>query len=154
MNINQMLDEKSFLINFEATSKKQLLNELCKLANKKFNLDERTLLENLTKREKLGSTAVGNGIAIPHANVSGISEPRVLVATLSEGLDFNAADDQPIDIVFLLLAPDNEGSEHLQALALVSRLLRNNELTNKLRGCKSPESAMMVITQIDSEQAA
>ena len=154
MNINQMLDEKSFLINFEATSKKQLLNELCKLANKKFNLDERTLLENLTKREKLGSTAVGNGIAIPHANVSGISEPRVLVATLSEGLDFNAADDQPIDIIFLLLAPDNEGSEHLQALALVSRLLRNNELTNKLRGCKSPESAMMVITQIDSEQAA
>ncbi|MGA0411948.1 MAG: PTS sugar transporter subunit IIA [Candidatus Puniceispirillales bacterium] len=154
MNINQMLDEKSFLINFEATSKKQMLNELCKLANKKFNLDERTLLENLTKREKLGSTAVGNGIAIPHANISGISEPRVLVATLSEGLDFNAADDQPIDIVFLLLAPDNEGSEHLQALALVSRLLRNNELTNKLRGCKSPESAMMVITQIDSEQAA
>jgi len=154
MNINQMLDEKSFLINFEATSKKQMLNELCKLANKKFNLDERTLLENLTKREKLGSTAVGNGIAIPHANISGISEPRVLVATLSEGLDFNAADDQPIDIIFLLLAPDNEGSEHLQALALVSRLLRNNELTNKLRGCKSPESAMMVITQIDSEQAA
>jgi len=149
-----MLDEKSFLINFEATSKKQMLNELCKLANKKFNLDERTLLENLTKREKLGSTAVGNGIAIPHANISGISEPRVLVATLSEGLDFNAVDDQPIDIVFLLLAPDNEGSEHLQALALVSRLLRNNELTNKLRGCKSPESAMMVITQIDSEQAA
>jgi len=154
MNINQMLDERSFLINFEATSKKQMLNELCKLANKKFNLDERTLLENLTKREKLGSTAVGNGIAIPHANISGISEPRVLVATLSEGLDFNAADDQPIDIVFLLLAPDSEGSEHLQALALVSRLLRNNELTNKLRGCKSPESAMMVITQIDSEQAA
>jgi len=149
-----MLDEKSFLINFEATSKKQMLNELCKLANKKFNLDERTLLENLTKREKLGSTAVGNGIAIPHANISGISEPRLLVATLSEGLDFNAADDQPIDIVFLLLAPDNEGSEHLQALALVSRLLRNNELTNKLRGCKSPESAMMVITQTDSEQAA
>ena len=154
MNINQMLDEDSFLINFEATSKKQMLNELCKLASKKFNLDERTLLENLTKREKLGSTAVGNGIAIPHANISGISEPRVLVATLSEGLDFNAADDQPIDIVFLLLAPDNEGSEHLQALALVSRLLRNNELTNKLRGCKSPESAMMVITQTDSEQAA
>jgi PTS system nitrogen regulatory IIA component len=154
MNINQMLDENSFLINFEATSKKQMLNELCKLANKKFNLDERTLLENLTKREKLGSTAVGNGIAIPHANISGISEPRVLVATLSEGLDFNAADDQPIDIVFLLLAPDNEGSEHLQALALVSRLLRNNDLTNKLRGCKSPESAMMVITQIDSEKAA
>ena len=154
MNINQMLDENSFLINFEATSKKQMLNELCKLANKKFNIDERTLLENLTKREKLGSTAVGNGIAIPHANVSGISEPRVLVATLSEGLDFNAADDQHIDIIFLLLAPNNEGSEHLQALALVSRLLRNNELTNKLRGCKSPESAMMVITQINSEQAA
>ena len=154
MNINQMLDDNSFLINFEATSKKQMLSELCKLANKKFNLNERTLLENLTKREKLGSTAVGNGIAIPHANVSEINEPKVLVASLSQGLDFNAADDQPVDIIFLLLAPDNAGSEHLQALALVSRLLRNNELTNKLRGCKSPESAMMVITQTDSEQAA
>ena len=154
MNINDMLNDNSFLINFEATSKKHLLNELCKLANKNFNIDERVLLENLTKREKLGSTAVGNGIAIPHSNVTGIDKPLVLVATLSKGLEFNAIDDQPVDIIFLLLAPDEKSSEHLQALALISRLLRDNDLTSKLRGCKNPESAMMVITQKDGEQAA
>ena len=154
MNINDMLNDDSFLINFEATSKKHLLNELSKLANKNFNIDERVLLENLTKREKLGSTAVGNGIAIPHSNVSGIEKPLVLVATLAKGLEFNAIDDQPVDIIFLLLAPDEKSSEHLQALALISRLLRNNELTSKLRGCKNPESAMMVVTKNDGEQAA
>lgn len=154
MNINEMLNDNSFLVGFEATSKKHILNELCKLANKNFNVDERVLLENLTKREKLGSTAVGNGIAIPHANVSNIEKPKVLVATLSKGLDFYAIDEQPVDVIFLLLAPNEKSSEHLQALALISRLLRNNELTNKLRGCKNAESAMMVLTQTDSEQAA
>ena len=154
MNINEMLNDNSFLVGFEATSKKHLLNELCKLANKNFNVDERVLLENLTKREKLGSTAVGNGIAIPHANVSNIEKPKVLVATLSKGLNFYALDEQPVDVIFLLLAPNEKSSEHLQALALISRLLRNNELTNKLRGCKNAESAMVVLTQTDSEQAA
>jgi len=154
MNINEMLNDNSFLVAFEATSKKHLLNELCKLANKNFNVDERVLLENLTKREKLGSTAVGNGIAIPHANVSNIEKPKVLVATLSKGLNFNAIDEQPVDVIFLLLASNQKSSEHLQALALISRLLRNNELTNKLRGCKNAESAIMVLTQTDSEQAA
>jgi nitrogen PTS system EIIA component len=154
MNINEMLNDNSFLVGFEATSKKHLLNELCKLANKNFNVDERVLLENLTKREKLGSTAVGNGIAIPHANVSNIEKPKVLVATLSKGLNFYAIDEQPVDVIFLLLAPNEKSSEHLQALALISRLLRNNELTSKLRGCKNAESAMMVLTQTDSEQAA
>ena len=154
MNINEMLDNRSFLVNFEATSKKHLLNELCKLANKNFCIDEITLLKNLTEREKLSSTAVGKGIAIPHANVSNIEKPKVLVATLSKGLNFNAVDDQLVDIVFLLLAPNNASSEHLQALALISRLLRNNELTNKLRGCKNTESAIVVITHTDKEQAA
>ena len=154
MNINEMLNDSSFLIGFEATSKKRILSELCKLANKNFNVDERVLLENLTKREKLGSTAVGNGIAIPHANVSNIEKPKVLVATLSKGLNFYAIDDQSVDVIFLLLAPNEKSSEHLQALALISRLLRNNELTSKLRGCKNAESAMMVLTQTDSEQAA
>ncbi|MDC1087105.1 PTS sugar transporter subunit IIA [Alphaproteobacteria bacterium] len=154
MNINEMLNDNSFLVAFEATSKKHLLNQLCKLANKNFNVDERVLLENLTKREKLGSTAVGNGIAIPHANVSKIEKPKVLVATLSKGLNFYAIDEQPVDVIFLLLAPNEKSSEHLQALALISRLLRNNELTSKLRGCKNAESAMMVLTQTDSEQAA
>ena len=149
-----MLSDKSFLVNFEASSKKNVLDELSKLAEKYIKIDSRTLLEALTKREKLGSTAVGNGIAIPHANCPDIDKPKVFVALLSNSLDFNANDDQPVDIIFLLLAPDNSGSEHLQALALVSRLLRNKELTTKLRGCKNTESAFAVISQSVREKAA
>ena len=154
MNIKDMLSDKSFLVNFEASSKKNVLDELSKLAEKDIKIDSRILLEALTKREKLGSTAVGNGIAIPHANCPDIDKPKVFVALLSNSLDFNANDDQPVDIIFLLLAPDNSGSEHLQALALVSRLLRNKELTTKLRGCKNTESAFAVISQSVREQAA
>ena len=149
-----MLSDDAFLINFDGTSKKQVLEELSKLAEVKLGINCRTLLENLTKREKLGSTAVGNGIAIPHANVATIDRPFVFVSTLVNGLDFNSTDDLPVDIIFLLIAPDNKGSEHLQALALISRLLRNKELTTKLRGCKSAESALAVISQSIREEAA
>ena len=149
-----MLYNGSFLINFDGTSKKQVLEELSKLAEIKLGINFRTLLENLTKREKLGSTAVGNGIAIPHANLTNIDKPHVFVSTLVNGLDFNSTDDLPVDIIFLLIAPDNKGSEHLQALALISRLLRNKELTTKLRGCKSAESAFAVISQSIKEEAA
>ena len=154
MNINNMLSDRSFLVNFEASSKKNVLDKLTKLAERDFKIDSQNLLETLIKREKLGSTAVGNGIAIPHANCPNIDKPKVFVAILSNSLDFNANDDQPVDIIFLLLAPDNSGSEHLQALALVSRLLRNKELTTKLRGCKKTESAFAVISQSGQEEAA
>ena len=154
MNINDMLSNDGFLINFDGTSKKQVLEELSKLAEIKLGINFRILLENLTKREKLGSTAVGNGIAIPHANLTNIYKPHVFVSTLVNGLDFNSTDDLPVDIIFLLIAPDNKGSEHLQALALISRLLRNKELTTKLRGCKSAESALAVISQSIREEAA
>ena len=149
-----MLSDKSFLVNFEASSKKNVLDKLSKLAEKYTKINSRILLEALTKREKLGSTAVGNGIAIPHANCPDIDKPKVFVALLSNSLDFNANDDQPVDIIFLLLAPENSGSEHLQALALVSRLLRNKELTTKLRGCKNTESAYAVVSQSVREKAA
>ena len=148
-----MLSNNSFLVNFEATSKKHVLDELAKLAQRNFKINSQTLLETLTRREKLGSTAVGNGIAIPHATCD-IDKPKVFVAILSNSLDFNANDDQPVDIIFLLLAPNDRGSEHLQALALVSRLLRNKELTTKLRGCKVTESAFAVILQSVREEAA
>ena len=154
MNINDMLSDDAFLINFGGTSKKQVLEELSKLAEIKLGINSRTLLENLIKREKLGSTAVGNGIAIPHANISSVDRPFVFVSTLVNGLDFNSSDDLPVDIIFLLIAPDNQGSIHLQALALISRLLRNKDLITKLRGCKSPESALAVISQSIREIAA
>ena len=149
-----MLTDDAFLVNLDGTSKKQVLEELSKLAEIKLGINSRSLLENLIKREKLGSTAVGNGIAIPHANVKNIDKPYVFVSTLVNGLDFNSADDIPVDIIFLLIAPDNKSSENLQSLALISRLLRNKNLTTKLRGCKNAESALAVISQTFRNEAA
>ena len=154
MNINEMLSENSFLVGLKPSSKKHILEELSKLAEKELNINSRDLLDILIKREKLGSTAVGNGIAIPHATDDSIKEPKCFIAILTSGLDFNANDDQPVDIIFLLLAPSNNGSQHLQALASVSRLLRNNELVSKLRGCQNTESALAVITKSIQDEAA
>ena len=154
MNINEMLSERSILVDFDASSKKHILDVLSKLAEKEIDVSYRDILENLTKREKLGSTAVGNGIAIPHATEISLKQPQGFLAILSNGLEFNANDDQPVDIIFLLLAPSNNGSEHLQALASVSRLLRNNELISKLRGCKTTQSVLAVISQTIRDEAA
>ena len=154
MNIKEMLSENSFLVGLKASSKKHILEELSKLAEKELNINSRDILENLIKREKLGSTAVGNGIAIPHATDDSIKKPKGFLAILASGLDFNANDDQPVDIIFLLLAPSNKGSEHLQALASVSRLLKNSELVSKLRGCQNTESALAVISQSIQDEAA
>ena len=154
MNINEMLSERSLLVDFKASSKKHILDALCKLAEKEIGVSYRIILDSLTKREKLGSTAVGNGIAIPHTNEKSLDKPKGFLAILSNGLEFNANDDQPVDIIFLLLAPSNNGSEHLQALASVSRLLRNNTLVSKLRGCKTIQSALAVISQTIQDEAA
>ena len=108
----------------------------------------------MIKREKLGSTAVGNGVAIPHATEKSIKQSKGFIAILSSGIEFNAIDDQPVDLIFLLLAPDNNGSEHLQALASVSRLLRKKEFVLKLRGCQNTESALAVISQFSQDKAA
>jgi nitrogen PTS system EIIA component len=154
MNINEMLSKDSLVVNFNSSSKKQVLEELSRLAAKELKISSRTIIENLTKREKLGSTAVGNGIAIPHAFDANILQPKGFMAILSNGVDFNANDDQLVDIIFLLLAPTRKGSEHLQALASVSRLLRNNDLVTKLRGCKNTDSALAVISQSNRNEAA
>ena len=154
MNINDILSEELILVDFNASSKKHALDALSKLAEREIKVSYKTILENLIKREKLGTTAVGNGIAIPHTTEISLDKPKGFLAILSNGLDFNANDDQPVDIIFLLLAPSNNGSEHLQSLALVSRLLKNEELITKLRGCKTCQSAIAVITQTIQDEAA
>ena len=154
MNINDILSENSILVDFNASSKKHVLDSLSKLAEKEIKVSSKTILDNLIKREKLGSTAVGNGIAIPHTNESSLKKPKGFLAILSNGLEFNANDNQPVDIIFLLLAPSNNGSKHLQALALISRLLKNDELITKLRGCRTKQSAIAVISQTIQNEAA
>ena len=154
MDIKEILSEDYFIFLDNPSSKKRVFEQLSQLAEIETNISSRVILENLIKREKLGSTAVGKGVAIPHITNDDIEKPIGFMALLSTGLDFNATDNQLVDIIFLLIAPINNGSQHLQALASVSRLLKKPKLISKLRGCNNTKSAFAVITQSIKEEAA
>ena len=154
LNLKELLNPDSFLFIQDPTSKKMVFDKLCGEAFKKYNIDKNLLLNNLIKREKIGTTTIGNGIAIPHVQNDQIIKPSCIVAILSEGLDFDALDNNPVDLIVFLILPEVRKPENLQTLALISRLLRDTEITDKLRGCKSEESAFAIISQHLKNKAA
>ena len=154
LDLEELLNSNSFLFIQNPTSKKMVFNHLCNEAFIKYNIDKNLLLNNLTKREKIGTTTIGNGIAIPHVQSDQITKPSCIVSILSKGLDFDALDNNPVDLIVFLILPEINKSENLQVLAQVSRLLRNSDITDKLRGCKSEESAFAIISQHLKNKAA
>ena len=154
LDLEQLLNTNSFLLLQNPTSKKMVFDKICDKAFEKYNIDKNLLLNNLIKREKIGTTTIGNGIAIPHVQNDEITKPSCIVAILSNGLDFDALDNNPVDLIVFLLLPEVSKSENLQILAQVSRLLRNFDITDKLRGCKSAESAFAIIAQHLKNKAA
>jgi PTS system nitrogen regulatory IIA component len=129
----------------KVNSKKQAIQELAAKAAKLTGLPERTIFETLLQREKLGSTAVGNGIAIPHGKLSKLDNLFGLFARLERPIDFDALDGQPVDLIFLLLAPEAAGADHLKALARVARLLRDADVARKLRESRDAEAIYAVL---------
>ena len=117
----------------KVNGKKQALQELAAKAAELSGQNERAIFEILLQREKLGSTGVGNGVAIPHGKLPKLNKLFGLFARLARPVDFEALDGQPVDLVFLLLAPEGAGADHLKALARVARLLRDPEVARKLR---------------------
>ena len=117
-------------------------------------LSERRIFETLVEREKLGSTGMGQGIAIPHGRIQGIEKMTGLFAQLDHPVDFDSMDDQPVDLVFLLLAPEGAGADHLKALARVSRLLRNQAVCEKLRAAPQAATLFALLTEPTAAQAA
>ena len=154
LNLEELLNSNSFLLIENPTSKKMVFDKMCSKAFDEYDIDKNLLLNNLIKREKIGTTTIGNGIAIPHVQNDQISNPLCIVTILSEGLDFDALDNNPVDLIVFLILPEWSKSENLQILAQVSRLLRNSEITDKLRGCKSEESAFAIISQHLNNNAA
>lgn len=126
--------------NLRAGSKKQALHELSRKASEITGISDRTIFEVLLDREKLGSTGVGRGVAIPHGRLPSLGRVYGVFARLERPIDFDAVDDQPVDLIFLLLAPADAGADHLKALAKVSRLMRDEGLCAKLRGCETAEA--------------
>jgi PTS system nitrogen regulatory IIA component len=153
MNIADLLAPDAVLAGLKAQSKKQLLQELAQRAHGLTRLSERRIFETLVERERLGTTGVGAGIAIPHGRMPEAKTITGIFARLEHAIDYEAVDSQPVDLVFMLLAPENAGADHLKALARVSRLLRDKAVCEKLRAAKSAE-ALYAILIVDKSGAA
>jgi len=147
MNLADIVDAQSVLPNVRAQGKKQLLQELAQALAKTVAIDYRIIFETLLTREKLGSTGIGQGIAIPHGKVATLNRVYGLFARLATPIDFEAVDGQPVDLVFVLLAPDHAGADHLKSLARISRLLRDPAVVAKLRGTDTAEGLYAILTE-------
>ncbi|MGH6904776.1 MAG: PTS sugar transporter subunit IIA [Geminicoccaceae bacterium] len=135
-------------------SKRQVLKELAERAAAAAHLDPQRLLEALMERERLGTTGIGHGIAIPHARLAELTRLVGLFARLDEPVDFEALDDRPSDLIFLLLAPDSADAESLKALARISRLLRDPNVQQRLRQEKDRDAVYRMLTQKPESHAA
>ena len=139
----------------KASGKKALLAELAAKAAAFYKLDERRLFDRLLERERLGSTGIGGGIAIPHGRMAGLEKPVGLFARLGHPVDFDSIDERPVDCVFLLLAPEGAGADHLKALARVARVLRSDAVADALRRSNDPARIYSILTQpLEANKAA
>ncbi|MEM7121029.1 MAG: PTS IIA-like nitrogen regulatory protein PtsN [Pseudomonadota bacterium] len=154
MEITDILKQDAVIAHLKAGSKKQALQELAHHAAGTVGIDERAIFDALLERERLGTTGVGLGIAIPHAKMPNLDRLHALFARLDTPVDFEAIDEQPVDLMFLLLAPESAGADHLKALARVSRLLRNQVVCEKLRGADSAEAIFALLSDTEASQAA
>ena len=154
MSLADIIDERSVLPALKVQNKKQLLQELSHAAAQLTVIDHRVIFETLMRREKLGSTGLGQGIAIPHGKIPSITRVYGLFARLAHPITFDAVDDQPVDLVFLLLAPEHAGADHLKALARISRLLRDPAIVEKLRRTDRAEGLYAILTEPSATEAS
>jgi len=155
MEIHDLIESSSGVIAaMRVGSKKQALQDLAKRASELASQNERAIFDVLMDRERLGTTGVGNGIAIPHGKMAGLDKLYGVFARLETPVDFQAIDDRPVDLVFLLLAPETAGADHLKALARVSRLLRNSQVCEKLRGTDQADALYAILSDTAETRAA
>ncbi|HXW40573.1 MAG TPA: PTS IIA-like nitrogen regulatory protein PtsN [Xanthobacteraceae bacterium] len=153
MPLNDLIAPNAILPTLKVNSKKQVLQELAERAAALTGQNQRAIFDVLMQREKLGSTAVGNGIAIPHGKMPGLTRLFGLFARLDRPVEFEALDNQPVDLIFLLLAPEGAGADHLKALARIARLLRDPAVAHKLRASQDAESLYAVLAMPSASAA-
>ena len=154
MEMTDLVGRDGIIANLRVTSKKQALQELAKRAAELIGKPEWAIFEVLIERERLGTTGVGNGIAIPHGKPPDLDRLYALFARLETPIDFDATDEQPVDLICVLLAPETAGADHLKALTRVSRLLRDRAICEKLRGTNSAEAIHALLTESMASHAA
>jgi PTS system nitrogen regulatory IIA component len=154
MHIADFLTPRGVIAQLRAGNKRQALQEIARRAAAMTGVAERPIYDVLAERERLGSTGIGRGIAVPHGKIAELPQLYGLFARLERSIPFDAIDDKPVDLLFALLAPVEAGAEHLRALALVSRLLRDAAICQKLRGTDSVDALYALLTDRTETNAA
>jgi nitrogen PTS system EIIA component len=154
MTLTDLIAPNAIIPALKVNGKKQAIQELAGRAAELSGQSERAISEILLQREKLGSTAVGNGVAIPHGKLPKLGRLFGLFARLERPIDFEALDSQPVDLIFLLLAPEAAGADHLKALARVARLLRDPDIARKLRESRDADALYAVLAMPAASSAA
>ena len=154
MPLSDLIAPSAIVPALKVNNKKQAIQELAARAAALTGQNERSILEILLQREKLGSTGVGNGVAIPHGKLAKLGGLFGLFARLDRPIDFEALDGQPVDLIFLLLAPEAAGADHLKALARVARLLRDPEVARRLRESRDADALYAVLSLPPASSAA
>ncbi len=154
MPLSELISPEAVLPSLRVSSKKQALQELSAAAARLTGLDEAEVFATLLQRERLGSTGIGEGIAIPHGKLPAMTRLVGLVARLERPVDFEAIDGQPVDLIFLLLAPEGAGADHLKALARVARALREPGLLERARAARDAAALYAVLTHSSAPRAA
>ncbi len=154
MYLNSLLDRHAILGNVSVNSKRQALQTIADIAARQLQLEADDVLQALLEREKLGSTGVGLGVAVPHAALAGLDRMYGIFVRLENPVGYDSIDDMPVDLIFALLAPENAGTEHLRALAKVSRVLRQKDVREQLRRIDNPDAIYAVLTGVANSNAA
>ncbi|HEY4192307.1 MAG TPA: PTS IIA-like nitrogen regulatory protein PtsN [Mesorhizobium sp.] len=154
MDLTDLIDVRAIMPALKANSKKQLLQLLSERAATISGIPEREIFDTILQRERLGSTGVGNGIAIPHGKIVGVKHITGAFARLEAPVDFDALDDQPVDLVFLLLAPEGAGADHLKALSRIARVLRDADIVAKIRGTHDAAAIHTLLSDTQASHAA
>lgn len=152
MRLADALKEENIIADLQATDKRELLDEMVTdLSVKVAGLNRERVLESLLEREKLGSTGIGHGVAIPHGKVKAIDEILVSFGRSRKGVDFNATDDKPVYLFFMIVAPENSTAAHLKILASISHLLKSQEFRTKLRSASSQAELYRLIIEAEAK---
>jgi PTS system nitrogen regulatory IIA component len=154
MQLADFLDFDAIKTALPSGNKRSLFQQLANLAGQRLGTDASAIFLSLSEREQLGPTGFGQGVAIPHGKIEGLTRIYGLFARLGEPVDYKAIDGRPVDLVFLLLSPPDAGAEHLKALAAISRVTRNAATLEKMRGARSRDALAAVLMAADERDAA
>lgn len=154
MDLTDLIKPEDVFVPLKASCKKQLLQTMADTASAKTGLPSNEIFQTLLEREKLGSTGVGNGIAIPHGKLDQLNEITGLVAVLDKPVDYEAVDEKPVDVVFMLLAPSESNADHLKALARIARLLREPSMLRALRSAEDRGAVYQLLANARTPHAA